>query len=150
MQIAQGPQIRATQYAVAPRTLLDANRNLAEARIRMFDRDDHVTFTTRQQLVSGGRVGAAEGYATMVAAVAELAALTEGDRRSAAVIIERDGRLYGHQLKGRDLEKGFRAPLRDIYLEADDRSEVVELRAVNRFERVRALVDGGWSHRFRG
>lgn len=134
--------------AAPPRVVPDANRNLAEVRIRIFDRDDHVTFTSHQQLVSGGRVGAADGYVTLRDALEALATATRGDR-PAAVVLERYGRFYGHLLKGRDLEQGLRAPLKRMHLEADDRAEVVELRATTRFVRVRALVDGDWTHRFR-
>ena len=135
--------------AAEPRVIPDVNRKLAEVRIRIFDRDDHVTFTSHLQLVSGGRVGARDGYATLRDALEALSAATRGDR-PAAVVMERYGRFYGHLLKGRDLEEGLRAPLRRVYLETDDRAEVVELRAEDRFERVRALVDGDWRHRFRG
>lgn len=135
--------------SAAARMLLDANRNLAEVRIRVLDRDDHVTFTSHQQLVAGGRVGAREGYVTLRDALEELARFTAGDR-PAAVVLEREGRYFGHALKGRDLEQGLRAPLRRIHLEADERAQVLELRAKHRHERVRALVDGAWTHRFRG
>lgn len=141
---------RAVGVSMTPAALPDANRNVAEVRIRILDRDDHVTFTSHQQLVAGGRIGAVEGYATLREALALLASATHGDRRPAAVVLERHGRFYGHRLKGRDLEQGLRAPLRPVYLEPDARAEVVELRAANRFERVRALVDGSWRHRFRG
>jgi hypothetical protein len=138
-----------TAAVAAPRTP-DANRVLGDVRIRFFDRDDHVTFTAHQQLVAGGRVGAREGYATLREAMVELAFATRGDRVQAAAVLERDGRFYGHALKGRDLEQGVRAPLRRTYLEADDRMEVVEFRAKERLDRLRAIVDGAYSHRFRG
>lgn len=131
----------------APR-IPDANRNLAEVRIRFLDKDDHVTFTSHQQLVAGGRVGAREGYETLRDALADLSTRTAGDR-PAAVVLELGGRFYGHTLKGRDLEQGFRAPAKRLHLEEDDRSQVVELRASDRFTRVRAIVDGAWEHRFR-
>jgi hypothetical protein len=127
----------------------DANRVLATAAVRYFDRDDHVPFTTHLQLVSGGRLGARAGYATLRDAMFELGVLTRGERVGAAAIVERDGRYYGHALKGRDLEQGVRAPLKRTYLEEDARASVVELRTSDRFERLRALVDGGWTHRFR-
>ena len=60
------------------------------------------------------------------------------------------GRFFGHALKGRDLEQGLRAPLRRTWLETDAQAEVVELRITDGHERLRALVDGEWSHRFRG
>lgn len=132
-----------------PHAVPDANRKLGEARIRVLDRDDHVTFTTHLQLVAGGRVGAMDGYATLRQALADLAGVTRGDRPAAAVL-ERDGRYYGHRLKGRDLEQGLRAPLHWTWLEPDDRQQVLQLRTSDRFERLRALVDGAWSHRFRG
>ena len=135
--------------AATPRTP-DANRVLGDVRIRIFDRDDHVTFTAHQQLVAGGRVGAREGYTTLREAMAELAFATRGERAQAAAILERDGRFFGHALKGRDLEQGVRAPLRRTHLEADDRMQVVELRADDRLDRLRAIVDGAYSHRFRG
>jgi hypothetical protein len=128
----------------------DANRVLGEFNIRVFDRDDHVTFTMHHQLVSGGRLGAREGYATLREAMFELGVLTHGEQRGAAAVLERDGRYFGHQLKGRDLEEGLRAPLVTEFLEDDSRARVVELRAAQRHERLRALVDGGWTHRFRG
>lgn len=128
----------------------DANRVLGDVRIRFFDRDDHVTFTSHQQLVAGGRVGALDGYETLREAMIELAFVTRGDRNQAAAVLERDGRFFGHALKGRDLEQGVRAPLRRTYLEADDRMEVVEFRAQQRLDRLRAIVDGAYSHRFRG
>ena len=128
----------------------DANRVLGDVRIRFFDRDDHVTFTSHQQLVAGGRVGAREGYETLREAMIELAFVTRGDRIQAAAVLERDGRFFGHALKGRDLEQGVRAPLRRTYLEADDRMAVVEFRAQERIDRLRAIVDGAYSHRFRG
>lgn len=146
--IAMGAARTAGAFA-NPAALPDANRNIAEVRIRILDRDDHVTFTSHQQLVAGGRIGAADGYATLREALDLLGAATAGDRRPAGVVLERHGRFYGHHLKGRDLEQGLRAPLRPVYLEPDARAEVVELRAANRFERVRALVDGAWRHRFR-
>lgn len=128
----------------------DANRVLGDVRIRFFDRDDHVTFTAHQQLVAGGRVGARDGYETLREAMIELAFVTRGERTQAAAVLERDGRFFGHALKGRDLEQGVRAPLRRTYLEADERMEVVEFRAKDRIERLRAIVDGAYSHRFRG
>jgi hypothetical protein len=127
----------------------DTNRVLANARIRVLDRDDNHTFTTHMQLVSGGRLGARFGYETLRDALFDLGVLTRGDRVGAAAVIEREGRFYGHVLKGRDLEQGMRAPLRRTYLEADAKAAVVELRASDRFERLRALVDGAWTHRFR-
>ncbi|MCW2928753.1 MAG: hypothetical protein JWM86_2721 [Thermoleophilia bacterium] len=150
MQFAIGMDARVTHgtsMVAAPRTP-DANRNLAEVRIRFLDRDDQVTFTSHQQLVAGGRVGARDGYETLRDAIADLARTTAGDR-PAAVVLERGGRYYGHSLKGRDLEQGFRAPAKRLHLETDDRSQVMELRATERYERVRALVDGAWTHRFR-
>ncbi len=135
--------------AAATRTP-DANRVLGDVRIRFFDRDDRVTFTAHQQLVAGGRVGAADGYETLREAMAELSFETRGERNQAAAVLERDGRFYGHALKGRDLEQGVRAPLRSTHLETDDRLEVVEFRAEQRLERLRAIVDGAYSRRFRG
>ena len=132
-----------------PSVTPDVNRNLADVRVRFFDREDHVTFTSHLALVSGGRVGASEGYATLREALDALTVVTRGERPAAAVL-ERYGRYYGHTLKGRDLEEGLRAPLRRQYLEADEGAEVIELRADDRFERLRALVDGDWRHRFRG
>jgi hypothetical protein len=128
----------------------DANRVLGEVRLRTFDRDDHHTFTTHLQLVSGGRLGARDGYATLREAMVELGAATRGDRVAAAAVLERSGRFFGHALKGRDLEQGLRAPLRRTWLETDAQAEIVELRITDRHERLRALVDGEWSHRFRG
>jgi hypothetical protein len=154
MQIATAQDCHGALGTSAPTTharlasMPDANRNVAEVRIRFLDRDDRVTFTTHAQLVAGGRLGARDGYATLREAMAQLAQLTLGDA-PAAVVLERDGRFFGHELKGRDLEQGFRAPLRPTYLESDDRAEVVELRATERHERVRALVDGAYEHRFR-
>ena len=136
--------------AAAPRAIPDANRLLGDVRIRFFDREDHVTFTTHDELVAGGRLGARDGYATLRDAMTDLAELTRGETRGAAAVLERAGRYYGHALKGRDLEQGNRAPLTRLYLEADEGAEVVELRASSRHERLRALVDGDWRHRFRG
>lgn len=151
MQIATTMGAGIAQAAVPGMAgLRDANRVLGEARIRVYDREDHVTFTVREQLVSGGLVGAREGYDTLRDAIAQLAAATTGDHVAAAAVIEREGRFFGHQLKRRDLEQGFRAPLRPSYLEADEGAEVVELRAKDRFERLRAIVDGDFTHRFRG
>jgi len=126
----------------------DINRTVATATIRMFDKDDHVTYTTHQQLVTGGVVGAREGYATLRSALSAIAQLTRGEA-PAAVVVERDGRFLGRMLKGRDLERGTRAPLLPLYLEADDRLRVVRLQTKDRLERVRALVDGDWTQRFR-
>lgn len=151
MQIAPMPGMGATAPVAsvdAVRTP-DANRVLASAKIRIFDREDHHTFTTHSQLVSGGRLGSRVGYDTLREAMFELGVLTRGERVGAAAVIERYGRFYGHVLKGRDLEQGLRAPLRRTYLEDDARASVVELRTSDRFERLRALVDGGWTHRFR-
>jgi hypothetical protein len=154
MHIASTSDRRAALGTSAPTTNArlastpDANRNVAEARIRFHDREDDVTFTTHAQLVAGGRLGARDGYATLRDAIAQLAQLTLGDA-PAAVVLERDGRFFGHELKNRDLEHGFRAPLRPTYLESDDRAEVVELRATDKHERLRALVDGAYAHRFR-
>lgn len=146
-------QLPGMTTAIAPfesTRIPDANRVLGEARIRVLDRDDHVTFTMHQQLVSGGRLGAREGYATLREALFELGVTTHGERASAAAIIEREGRFFGYQLKGRDLEQGLRAPLKPTYLETDARARVIELRTSQRYEQLRALVDGGWTHRFRG
>lgn len=132
----------------AARSIPDVNRTVGEFRIRILDRDDHVTFTMHQELVAGGRVGAREGYATLGAALADLSTRTAGDA-AASVVIERAGRFFGHALKGRDLEQGFRAPLRPMHLESDERAEVVDLRVQDRYQRIRALVDGAWVHRFR-
>lgn len=134
--------------AVAARTP-DANRVLGNVRIRFLDRDDGVTFTAHQQLVAGGRVGAVDGYETLRQAMVELAFDTRGELSPAAAVLERDGRFYGHALKGRDLEQGVRAPLRSTHLEADDRLKVVEMQPVERFDRLRAIVDGAYSRRFR-
>lgn len=131
-----------------PHAVPDANRRLGQVRVRVFDRDDHVTFTSHLQLVAGGRVGAMGGYSTLREAMVELGEQTRGDRPAAAVL-ERDGRFFGHRLKARDLEQGFRAPLHWAWLEADDRQEIRELRVAERFDRLRALVDGDWTHRFR-
>lgn len=133
---------------VRPTGVPDANRVLGEVRVRTLDLDDHVTFTSHIRLVAGGRVGALDGYETLRDAVNGLARLTRGDRAGAAVL-ERDGRFFGHRLKGRDLEQGFRAPLQKIHFETDEWAEVVDLRADERHVRLRALVDGDWSHRFR-
>ncbi len=135
--------------AFAPSGLADGNRVLGTAHVRFLDRDDDVTFTSHLQLVAGGRIGAVDGYATMRDALFELGVLTRGERVGAAAVMERDGRYFGHVLKGRDLEKGVRAPLRPAFLEEDARSSVVAMRTNDRFERLRALVDGGWNRRFR-
>jgi len=145
LPIAIIPAIRAS--SINAMGLPDVNRALGEFRIRFLDRDDRVTFTVRQGMVAGGRVGADAGYATLRDAMTDLARATVGDA-SAAVVLERAGRFYGHTLKGRDLEQGFRAPLRHSALEADARAEVVALRSSDRLDRVRAFVDGAWSHRF--
>lgn len=156
MQIATHGLPAATALTAAPAgtadaaQLPDASRNVARAKIRIFDREDHVTFTTHVQLVTGGRLGARDGYETLREAMFELGVMTRGDRVGAAAVLERDGRFFGHVLKGRDLEKGVRSPLRRQYLEEDAGASVVELRTSNRHERLRALVDGGWTHRFRG
>lgn len=148
MQIAHltTPAAPAPELARIP----DANRVLAEARVRIYDRDDAVTFTSHLLLVAGGRVGARAGYDTLREALGALGALTRGDRVAGAAVLERDGRFFGHALKGRDLEEGLRAPLRRTYLEPDARARVVELRTTGRVDRLRALVDGAWVHRFRG
>ncbi|MCW2949086.1 MAG: hypothetical protein JWN41_99 [Thermoleophilia bacterium] len=126
------------------------NRVVGEFRIRFLDLDDGVTFTSHETLVAGARVGAHQGYATLTTAMADLAAATAG-AASAAAVLERDGRFYGHLLKGRDHEAGSASPLRPLNLESDDRAEVVEIRTdhVGRAPELRALVDGTWSHRFR-
>lgn len=131
-----------------PHAVPDANRILGRVRVRLLDREDHVTFTSHLQLVAGGRVGAMDGYATLREALAQLAEATAGDRPAAAVL-EREGRYFGHRLKARDLEQGIRAPLRWTWLEADDHQQLLQLRPTVRFERLRALVDGAWMHRFR-
>jgi hypothetical protein len=142
-------QIADRHGAVAAQSVPDANRRLGEVQVRYLDRDDHVTFTTHHEFFSGGRAGAREGYATLVEAVRDLGRITRGDIGAVAVL-EREGRFFGLQLKGRDLEDGLRGPIRRIHLEADDRESVVELRADSRFDRLRAFVDGAWTHRFRG
>jgi hypothetical protein len=119
--------------------------------VRFLDHEDNVTFTTHQTFVTGARVGARDGYDTLRAAMDDLATATTG-AASAAAVIERAGRFYGHLLKGRDHEQGSRAPLQLVNLEPDDRAEVVELRLgeSGRAPALRAFVDGAWSHRFRG
>jgi len=131
--------------------LPDANRILGDFRVRFLDREDGVTFTSHQTFVAGARVGARAGYETLREAMSELTIATSG-AASAAAIVERAGRYYGHLLKGRDHEEGSRAPLRAVNLEPDERAEVVELRFAEqgRAPALRALVDGTWSHRFRG
>lgn len=148
MQIASPTQLAAGAAELA--RIPDANRILADARIRVLDRDDAVTFTAHLQLVAGGRLGAREGYGTLRDAIGALGELTRGERVAGAAVLERDGRFYGHALKGRDLEQGLRAPLRRTYLEPDSRARVLELRTTGRVERLLALVDGAWTHRFRG
>lgn len=148
LAIGHGMERHMVAQGTSAAALPDANRALAEVRIRFLDLEDGVTFTTHEQLVAGGRVGAREGYATLREALGDLAEITRGDR-AAAVVLERSGRYYGHDLKGRDLEQGTRAPLQRLHLEPDEGARVLELRASSRFERVRALVDGAWSHRFR-
>lgn len=135
----------------SPTALPDANRIIGEFRVRFLDREDGVTFTSHQTFVTGGRVGARDGYETLKDAMSELAIATSG-ATSAAAVIERGGRYYGHLLKGRDHEEGSRAPLRAVNLEPEERAEVVELRLGDtpRATALRALVDGTWSHRFRG
>lgn len=144
MQIAPTARLAAPAPAGTP----DINRYVALANIRMFDKDDHVTFTTHQQLVTGGVVGAREGYASLRAAMSALSGITRG-LHPAAVVVERDGRFLGRILKGRDLERGTRAPLVPMYFETDERLRVVRLETRDRAERIRALVDGDWSQRFR-
>jgi hypothetical protein len=129
----------------------DTNRIVGEFRVRFLDLDDHVTFTSHQTFVAGARVGARDGYLTLAAAIEDLTTATAG-AASAAAVLERNGRFYGHVLKGRDHEEGSRSPLKLVDLEPDDRAEVVELRLAGsgRVPTLRALVDGAWSHRFRG
>jgi hypothetical protein len=148
MQLVAGTDRLASPLSPAAPRIPDAHRILGEYRVRIFDRDDRVTFTTRQQYVAGGIVGSRAGYASLADAVRALSNVTAGDA-SAAVILERRGVFFGHALKGRDLEQGFRSPLRMVHLEPDARAEVRELRVTSRFERVRALVDGEWVRRFR-
>lgn len=128
---------------------LDANRVVGQARVRIFDREDHHTFTNHLQLVTGGRLGASQGYSTLKQAMFELGGLTKGEQVGAAAILERDGRFFGHVLKGRDLERGVRAPLRPAYFETDKRAIVTDYRTVSVHDRLRAIVDGVWVHRFR-
>jgi hypothetical protein len=151
MQIAPMFRNESTAPAAAPGVIRvpDANRVLATATVRFADLEDGHTYTDHLQLVAGGRLGSRVGYATLREAMFELGVSTRGERVGAAAVIERNGRFYGHALKGRDLSQGLRAPLRQAYFEEDARSAVVELRARDRFERLRALVDGGWTHRFR-
>lgn len=148
MQIARTTPLAAGTPDLA--RIPDANRVLAEARIRLLDREDAVTFTSHLQLVAGGRLGARAGYATLGDAIGALSELTRGERVAGAAVLERGGRFYGHALKGRDLEQGLRAPLRRTYLEPDARARVLELRTTGRVDRLLALVDGAWTHRFRG
>lgn len=126
----------------------DANRRLGELRIRFHDHEDGMVFSTRTQAVSGARVGDDRGYADLRTAMGAIALLTAGDAPAAAVLL-RDGRFFGHVLKGRDVERGIGSPLRPLHLEPDAVASVLALRAANRFERLAAVVDGGWSHRFR-
>ena len=95
-------------------------------------------------------MGAADGYETLREAMSELSFATRGERNQAAAVLERDGRFFGLALKGRDLEQGVRAPLRSTHLEADDRLEVVDFTVGERLDRLRAIVDGAYSRRFRG
>jgi hypothetical protein len=140
-----------TSRVIAPMGMAglpDASRNLGEFRRRIADLEDGVTFVVRDEFVAGGRVGARDGYATLQAAIAELAGLTRESVPAAAVLM-REGRYYGHVLKGRDLELGFRAPLKPIHLEEDTQSRVLDLRVRDRFDRLQAVVDGTYVHRFR-
>lgn len=127
----------------------DINRVVGRFAVRYLDREDGVTYTLHQQFVTGGGVGARAGYESLGAAVADLRLATAREA-AAAVVVERDGRYFGRTLKVRDLERGLRAPLEALHLEADERVAVRELRVVGTLhERVRAIVDGGWDRRFR-
>ena len=151
MQVMQRREAQGSFGGPLRAGLPDANRVIGEFRVRFLDRDDQVTFTSHQTFVAGARVGARDGYDTLCAAMEDLARATAGNA-SAAAVLERGGRYYGHQLKGRDHEIGSRAPLQLVNLEPDTRMEVVEFRLGERgpSPALRALVDGTWSHRFRG
>jgi hypothetical protein len=151
MQVMQRREALGSFEGPRPAALPNANRVIGEFRVRFLDRDDRVTFTSHQTFVAGARVGARDGYETLRAAMDDLAQATAGEAPAAAVL-EHGGRYFGHLLKGRDHEDGSRAPLRSVNLEPDARAEVVELRLGDggRTAALRALVDGAWSHRFRG
>lgn len=144
MQVLTGSRTLAPGSAHA-----DINRVIGRFAVRYLDREDGVTSTLHQQFVTGGGVGARDGYDTLRGALTDLGLVTAHDA-AAAVVIERDGRFYGRQLKVRDLERGLRAPLEPLHLEADARVAVRDLRVDGYLhERVRAIVDGEWDRRFR-
>lgn len=143
-------QVLANSNAAVPGSVnADINRIVGRFAVRYLDREDGVTFTMHQQFVTGGAVGARDGYGTLGAALADLRVATAREA-AAAVVVERDGRYFGRALKVRDLEQGLRAPLERLHLEADERVAVREMRVVGDLhERFRAIVDGAWDRRFR-
>ena len=133
-----------------PRTdRADVGRIVGQLRLRVDNLEDGFNFTTTYQAVTGGARGARSGYATLAGAVRDLQAASEGHTPAVAVL-ERGGRFYGHELRGRDLDAGLlRSPAGPMHLESDEMSEPLELRATLRHERLRAVVDGTLVHRFR-
>jgi hypothetical protein len=126
----------------------DAGRTLGKLSVRYQNLEEGGTFTTHYQLVAGGLVGASEGYSTLRAA---MRAMTEPTKVNApaAAIIERDGRYYGHVLKSRDLEYGIHSRVEPLFFEEDSMSRIADIRATARMERLHAIVDGDFAHRFR-
>lgn len=151
MQVTAVPRMTSRAGAVpAPSRPHDVNRVVGSFVVRYLDREDGVTFTAHQEFVTGGRVGARDGYDSLRLAMDELTIRTAGEDVPAAVVIERDGRYYGRTLKARRLEQGSDAPLERLHLEADKLVEVRELRVRHGLhERARAIVDGTWNRRFR-
>lgn len=139
MHVAPGPRIASGA---------DVGRTVGQVRVRVDNLEDGFPFTSHVQLITGAPLGARQGYETLTTAIRDLSVVTEGHVPAAAVI-EREGRYYGHQLQARDLELGVRSPAQPLHLEADEMSAPLGVRTVLRHERLGALVDGEFVHRFR-
>jgi hypothetical protein len=148
MLLAGSTTLQGTPAGPPAASRVDAGRVLGQVRVRVDNLEDGFAFSSDLQLKSGVLVGAHQGYDTLSAAVRDLGAVTEGHVPAAAVI-ERAGRFYGHQLRVNDLELGVRTLAQPLHLEADDMTAPLGLRARLRHERLRAIVDGTFVHRFR-
>ncbi len=137
----------------------ESGRNLGRFNVSVEARDSqhyydrgsrHTLEPKHLEFRAGGRVGSTTGYASLSSAIEALSELTAPVTQTAVGVIKERGRFYGYELKSRDLERGIFSALRGVNLQTTQTREVVSLRGVDRYDRLAAIVDGSWSHRFNG
>lgn len=100
------------------------------------------------ELISGRQLGARSGYGSVDAAIRAVALLTRGPGPSVGIMRVQD-RFYAYQLLERNLDAALTSPLTRASL-APRTAGATSFRTNHRDLQLEAIVDGAFTHRFRG